>query len=560
MKASFWDDKRAPNIAAHIDLHSHPSVVALINESLHHYRDHSAFTGIGHTLTFADVDRLSAQFASYLQHHTHLQPGDRIAIQMPNLLQYPIVAYGALRAGLVIVNTNPLYTVREMVHQFQDAGVKALIFLDHFAHLVEEAIKEVPVELLIMTCLADMLPTPKRQIINFTAKHIKKMVPRYQLKSVVPLLSALNMGRRAAPYTPVPVDRNDIVALQYTGGTTGVAKGAMLTHSNLLANALQARAMLMQTDDNGELILKEGEQIIIAPLPLYHIYAFTVHLLCMPYLGNHSVLIANPRDTDTFIKFIKPWQFTAFVGLNTLFVSLMNHPLFTQCNFKRLKLTFSGGTALQEAVAHRWHDITGCTISEAYGLTETSPAVTMNPAGELTQQGTVGVAVPDTVLKTVDETGEETPLGNPGELCIKGPQVMKGYWQNEQATNEVLDTDGWLHTGDIAIIEADGFVRIVDRLKDMILVSGFNVYPNEIEDIFAQHPGIESCAAIGVTDPVTGEKVKLFAVRTDSSLTEEALIEWGREHLTAYKVPTYVEFRDSLPMTPVGKILRKDLR
>ena len=558
MDASFWDGKRPAGVGNTINPDEYSSVLSVVNALLHENHSRPAFTGIGHTLSYHDIDILSRQFAAFLQNSTNLKPGDRIAIQMPNLLQYPVVVYGALRAGLIIVNTNPLYTAREMRHQFKDSGAKALVFLENFGHLVQEVVADTEIQYLFVTCLADMLPAPKRQIVNFLVKHIKKMVPRYSLPDAVPLLRALNSS---GGYRPVPEGvLSDPVVLQYTGGTTGVAKGAVLTNRNLIANMLQSKEMLSQLDEQQQRIIKAGEEVLVAPLPLYHIYAFTVHLLCMPFMGNHSILIANPRDTNTFIKMIKPWRFTAFIGLNTLFASLLHHPRFKECDFSGLKLTLSGGTALQEIIAQKWCQATGCTISEAYGLTECSPAVCMNPAGNLSQQGSAGLPVPSTELKTVDDEGAETAIGEPGELCVRGPQVMPGYWQRDRASAEVLDAEGWLRTGDVACIQADGFVRIVDRIKDMILVSGFNVYPNEIEDVVCGHPKVANCAAIGIPDDSTGEAVKLFVVRADDSLTADELLGWCRDYLTAYKVPRECEFRTELPMTPVGKVLRKDLR
>ena len=560
MEASFWNDKRPTGVGSHVNPDLFPNMVSVINNFLSENGARSAFTGIGHTLSFADIDAHSRHFATYLQQHTDLKPGDRIAIQMPNLLQYPIAVYGAIRAGLVIVNTNPLYTGREMLHQFNDSGAKALVFLENFGHLVEEVVGQTNIKYLISTQLADMLPTPKRQVVNFLAKHVKKMVPKYSLPGAIPFLDTLQLGSKKTYQQPPAAKLSDPVVLQYTGGTTGVAKGAVLTNRNLIANMLQCKEVLSQVDKQGQAIMSPGQEILIAPLPLYHIYAFNVHLLCMPFLGNHNILIANPRDTNTFIKFIKPWRFTGFIGLNTLFVSLLNHPRFKECDLSQLKMTLSGGTALQEATARHWHKETGCVVSEAYGLTECSPAVCMNPAGEFSQPGTAGLPVPSTEVKTIDEFGAETAIGDPGELCVRGPQVMSGYWQRKEATDEVLSSEGWLKTGDVAVIHQDGFVRIVDRIKDMILVSGFNVYPNEIEDVVSGHPKVANCAAIGIPDEATGEKVKLFVMRSDDSLTEDELLTWCREYLTAYKVPKACEFRDELPMTPVGKILRKDLR
>ena len=560
MDAAFWNDKRPEGVANTIDPDAHGNLLEVINRAMSEYAGNPAFTGIGYTLRFADIDRYSNQFAAYLQNHTRLRPGDRIAIQMPNLLQYPIVVYGAIRAGLVVVNTNPLYTAREMLHQFQDSGVKALVYMENFGHLVEKVVGRTNIETLIVTRLADMLPAPKRQIINFLIRHVKKMVPRYYLEGEVCFRNALSRGAREQYKKPPVAAMDDPAVLQYTGGTTGVAKGAVLTHRNLVANMLQAKTVLSQKMADGHRAMEFGQEILVAPLPLYHIYAFTVHLLAMPFMGNQNILIANPRDTGTFIKFIKPWRFTSFIGLNTLFVSLMNHPEFRKCDFSGLKLTLSGGTALQPSTGKRWQDETGCIVSEAYGLTECSPAVSINPSGPTAQIGTAGLPVPSTELKVIDEEGNELGIGEAGELCVRGPQVMKEYWLRPDETRQVLDEEGWLKTGDVAEIHEDGFVRIVDRLKDMILVSGFNVYPNEVEDVAAAHPKIENCAAIGVADEIAGETVKLYAIRTDKDLTEAELIAWCRQHLTGYKVPKVIEFRDELPMTPVGKILRKELR
>ncbi|UYM15554.1 AMP-binding protein [Endozoicomonas euniceicola] len=560
METSFWNDKRPKGVNNSVDPDSYPNVLALINSMLAKNTSRPAFTGIGHTLSFADVDQYSQHFAAYLQSCPALKPGDRIAIQMPNLLQYCIAVYGAFRAGLVVVNTNPLYTAREMLHQFKDSDVKALVYLENFAHLVEEVVSETSIEVLVVTQLADMLPAPKRQLINFAAKYVKKMVPPHGLKPTITFRGALKKGSDLPYQPPEAADLSDPAVLQYTGGTTGVAKGAVLTHRNLIANMLQAKEVLSQKMASEQQGLEVGKEIIVAPLPLYHIYAFTVHLLCMPYLGNRNILIANPRDTATFIKFIRPWRFTGFVGLNTLFVSLMNHPDFSECDFSGLKFTLSGGTALQEDTGLRWHKVTGCRVSEAYGLTECTPAVCINPIGELSQLGTAGLPVPDTALKILDDNGNELPVNEVGELCVKGPQVMKGYWKNEAATREVLDEDGWLKTGDVAVIQEDGFVRIVDRIKDMILVSGFNVYPNEVEDVVSSFDKVDNCAAIGVPDEKTGEAVKLFVISKDKELDKDEVVEYCRQHLAAYKVPKQVEFREELPMTPVGKILRKELR
>ncbi|MDP0561968.1 MAG: AMP-binding protein [Candidatus Endonucleobacter sp. (ex Gigantidas childressi)] len=560
MDKSFWSEKRPAGVSNSINMDEYSSILSVIEGMLSNNEQKPAFTSIGHTLSYSDIDKYSKYFASYLQNYTDLKPGDRIAIQIPNLLQFPIAVYGAIRAGLIIVNTNPLYTAREMNHQFNDSGARALVFLDSFGRSVEEIIDNTNIKYLICTRLADMLPLPKRTMINFVVKHIKKMVPPFTIAGMVPFLTTLKQGAIARYNPPPSVPLDTPVVLQYTGGTTGISKGAILTQRNLIANMLQVREVLSQKDGTGNKILEYGKEIIIAPLPLYHIYAFTIHILCLPLMGHHSIFIANPRDTTTFIKHIKRWNFTGFIGLNTLFVSLLNHINLSKRDFSSLKFTLSGGTALQKNIGQQWEAFTSCKISEAYGLTECSPAVCVNPLGELPQLGTAGLPIPDTFLKTIDKNGDETPLGVPGELCIKGPQVMKGYWQQPEATADVLDADGWLKTGDIATIQEDGFVKIVDRLKDMIIVSGFNVYPNEVESVASSSKKVKNCAAIGVPDDKTGERVKLFVVASDKSLTSEELINHCRKYLTAYKVPRDVEFRTELPMTPVGKVLRKDLR
>ncbi|MBL4881512.1 MAG: AMP-binding protein [Oleispira sp.] len=561
MEASFWDGKRAPGVKDAIDLSTYDSVVDVIENSFKRYADRPAFTSIGYTLTYRQIDEYSAAFASYLQNHTTLKPGDSIAIQMPNILQYPIAMYGALRAGLRVVNTNPLYTEREMLHQFNDSGAKALLCMDVFAKSVQGVKDQTGIKHIIVTSLADMLPGFKRVLINAAAKHIKKMVPAYSLPEAVSFRKCLKLGK-GQDFQPTHMKNpNDTIVLQYTGGTTGVAKGAELTNRNLVANMLQSAAALGQTTADGTPMKGENQAIIVAPLPLYHIYSFTVHLMALFELGDHSVLIANPRDTETFIRFMKPWKLTGVVGLNTLFVSLMASPRFKELDFSEMKLTLSGGTALPDATAKRWKEITGTGVSEAYGLTECSPAVTMNPANGLERIGTVGQAMPGTALMCIDDNGDEVAVGERGELCVKGPQVMKGYWNRPEATRDTFTPDGeWLRTGDVAVIDEEGFVKIVDRIKDLILVSGFNVYPNEIEDVVAGHPGVENCAVIGIPDEKTGEAVKLYIVASDSNLTAAEIKAYCKDKLTGYKLPRQIDFRDELPMTPVGKILRRELK
>jgi long-chain acyl-CoA synthetase len=559
MQPDFWSDKRPAGVPNDIDLGAYKSVIEVFERSCKKFADRPAFSNMGVTLTYAELDRLSGAFASYLQKHTDLKPGERIAVQMPNVLQYPIAVFGAMRAGLIVVNTNPLYTAREMRHQFKDAGVRALVYLNLFGKLVQDVLADSEIDYLIEARLGDLQPSLKGWLVNTLAKKVKKVVPDYHLPQAVSFKEALKQGHGHG-VKPVTVGHDDIAVLQYTGGTTGVAKGAMLTHGNLVANMLQVDACMSQLGEDGSPLMKQGQEIMIAPLPLYHIYAFTANCMCMMVNGNHNVLITNPRDVAGFVKELGKWQFSALLGLNTLFVALMDHPEFKNLDFSRLKVTNSGGTALVKATAERWQAITGCPVVEGYGLTETAPVASANPYGNQARLGTVGIPLPGTTFKIIDDEGNEQPLGERGELCIKGPQVMKGYWQREEATREVLDAEGWFKTGDIAVIDPDGFVRIVDRKKDMIIVSGFNVYPNEIEDVVMAHPQVASCAAIGVPDEKSGEAVKLFVVARNGDLSAEELKAYCKENFTGYKVPKHIVFRDSLPMTPVGKILRRELR
>ncbi|BAU73126.1 long-chain-fatty-acid--CoA ligase FadD2 [Metapseudomonas furukawaii] len=559
MQPDFWSDKRPAGVPNEIDATAYKSVIEVFERSCKKFADRPAFSNLGVTLTYAELDRLSAAFAAYLQKHTDLAPGDRIAVQMPNVLQYPIAVFGALRAGLIVVNTNPLYTAREMRHQFKDAGVRALVYINLFGKLVEEVLPDTGIEYLVEARMGDMLPSLKGWLVNTLVKKVKKMVPDFHLPQAVSFKDALKFGQGHA-LKPVKVGLEDIAVLQYTGGTTGVAKGAMLTHGNLVANMQQVDACLSQLGPDGAPLMKQGQEIMIAPLPLYHIYAFTANCMCMMVNGNHNILITNPRDIGGFIKELKKWRFSALLGLNTLFVALMDHPGFKDLDFSNLKVTNSGGTALVKATAERWQALTGCSVVEGYGLTETSPVASTNPYGAQARLGTVGIPVPGTAFKVIDDAGNELPLGDRGELCIKGPQVMKGYWNRPEATAEVLDAEGWLKTGDIAVIDPDGFVRIVDRKKDLIIVSGFNVYPNEIEDVVMAHPKVASCAAIGVPDDKSGEAVKLFVVPRDGGVSVEELKAYCKENFTGYKVPKHIVLKDALPMTPVGKILRRELR
>ena len=559
MHPDFWNDKRPAGVPLDIDMTAFTSVVDVFERSCKKFADRPAFSNLGVTLTYAELDRHSAAFAGYLQQHTNLVPGDRIAVQMPNILQYPIAVFGALRAGLVVVNTNPLYTSREMRHQFKSAGIRALVYLNMFGKRVQEVLEDTEIEYLIEAKMGDLMPTVKGWVTNLVVDKVKKLVPSYRLPQAIPFKQVLQQGA-GHPLRSLQVRLDDIAVLQYTGGTTGFPKGAMLTHGNLVANMQQIRGCLSQHAEDGLPLLKEGQEVMVAPLPLYHIYAFTANCMCMMVTGNHNILITNPRDIAGFIKELKNWRFTAFLGLNTLFVALMDHPEFKTLDFSSLKLTNSGGTALVKATAERWEKLTGCRIVEGYGLTETSPVASANPYGGFARLGTVGMPVPGTLMKVISDDGAELGLGERGELCVKGPQVMKGYWKNPEATAEVLDAEGWFKTGDIAVIDPDGYVRIVDRKKDLIIVSGFNVYPNEIEDIVMAHPKVANCAVIGVPDERTGEAVKLFVVPRAGGVSVEELKAYCKDNFTGYKVPKQIVVRDSLPMTPVGKILRRELR
>lgn len=552
MNENFWKDKYPEGLPTEINPDQYPNIQAVLKESCQRFADKPAFSNLGKTLTYGDIYRLSGDFAAWLQNYTDLQPGDRIAVQLPNLLQYPVVVFGAIRAGLVVVNTNPLYTTREMEHQFNDSGAKALVCLANMGHLAEAVVPNTGVKTVIVTEVADFLPPLKRLLVNSVVKYVKKMVPAFHIPNALKLNDVLALGSKKAARNANP-DAEDMAVLQYTGGTTGVAKGAMLTHRNLIANMLQAQAIMASN-------LDEGSETIVAPLPLYHIYAFTFHCMAMMITGNNNLLITNPRDLPSMIKDLRKHKFTGFVGLNTLFVALCNDVNFRNLDFSPLKMTISGGMALQVSAAERWTQITGAQICEGFGMTETSPVATVNPIQKI-QLGTIGIPVASTLCKIIDEDGNELPIGETGELCVKGPQVMKGYWQREEDTKEVLDAAGWLRTGDIALIQEDGYIRIVDRKKDMILVSGFNVYPNEIEEVLATLPSVLQCAAIGIPDEKAGEAIKVFiVVRPGESLTKEQVIAHMRSNLTGYKVARHVEFRDELPTTNVGKILRRSLR
>jgi len=545
-----WLQSYPNGVPAEIDVNEFHSVSAVFDASVAKFRDRPAYSSFGKVLTYGETDALVEQFAAYLLGELKLKKGDRVALMMPNCLQYPVATFGVLRAGLTVVNVNPLYTARELKHQLVDSGAAVLVVVDNFGDTVQQVIADTPIKQVITTGLGDMLGL-KGVVVNFVLKYIKKMVPNYTLRGAIRFNQALKLGS-GHTLPKVELDHDDVAFLQYTGGTTGVAKGAMLTHRNIVANMLQCKALMGAN-------LNDGSEVLIAPLPLYHIYAFTFHCMAMMLSGNHNILISNPRDLPAMIKDLGKYRFSGFVGLNTLFVALCNSEDFRKLDFSALKVTLSGGMALQLATAERWKQVTGCPICEGYGLTETSPVASVNPIEHI-QLGSIGIPVPSTQFKVINDDGQELAQGEIGELCIKGPQVMKGYWQRPEATDEVIDADGWFKTGDIGVIQEDGYIRIVDRKKDLIIVSGFNVYPNEIEEVVMAHPKVAACAAIGVADEKSGEAVKLFVVPSDPTLTQEELHAYCRENFTGYKMPRHYVFRDALPMTPVGKILRRELR
>lgn len=546
-----WYKHYPQGIPQTINADKYNSLVELFEEACSKYGDMIAFENMGKGITFKEVDDLSADFAAYLQNVLKLRKGDKIAIQMPNLLQYPIAMFGALRAGLVVVNTNPLYTCREMEHQFQDSQAKAIIILANFAHNLQKILPNTKIETVIITEIGDLLGGVKGWVTNLVVKHVKKMVPSYHIPNSIGFKEALSRGDRSTYKRPEIVN-TDLAYLQYTGGTTGVSKGAMLTHRNLVANMEQISAWMLPK-------LREREETIITALPLYHIFALTVNCWAMLKIGAKNILITNPRDMPSFIKDLKKYPFTVITGVNTLFNGLLNQAEFKKVGFKHLKIAVGGGMAVQRAVAKKWEEVTGVSLAEGYGLSETSPVLTCNPIDGTERIGTIGLPLPGTEIKCLDESGVEVQAGEPGEICARGPQVMPGYWNREDETAKVF-IDGWFKTGDIGVVSEDGFFSIVDRKKDMINVSGFNVYPNEIEDTIAEHPKVLEVAAVGVKDSSDNEKVKIFVVKKDESLTETELVEFARKNLTAYKVPKLVEFRDELPKSNVGKILRKILR
>lgn len=533
-----------------MDSYAYKTVNELLDKTFESYRNLPAYTSLGYTASFADIDEHSRRFASYLQNHTGLKPGDRIAIQLPNILQYPVVMYGAVRAGLILVNTNPLYTPAELVHQLSDSGAKALVVLANVADRAAEIIARTQVETVIVTEVGDMLPPVKRHLVNFVLRRIKKAVPKFHFDKAISFREAMAQGDK--PWQPVEVKPEDTFVLQYTGGTTGVAKGAMLTHANLCANVTQVLHHMHK-------LFKTESQVAVAALPLYHIFAFNLHALAAFSRGAHNVLIPNPRDIPALVKAIKGYKVSVFIAVNTLYNAMARSPEFAKLDFSELKTCAAGGMAVTADVTKRWEQITGNKLCEGYGLTETSPVVLTNPDDAI-ELGTIGTVLLDTEAQIVDEN--DAPVGDdtPGELWVRGPQVMAGYWQRPEETAAAMTEDGWFKTGDIAVRKPNGYHKIVDRKKDMVLVSGFNVYPNEVEDVATQHPAIIEAAAIGVPSEETGEAVKLFIVTDDKSLTAEEVIKHCRKSLTNYKVPKFVEFKDELPKTNVGKILRRALR
>lgn len=547
-----WLKSYPPGVPAEINAGEFASLADLFEKSVAKFAARTAYVNMGKSISYQELDELSRQFAGYLQGELGLAPGARVALMMPNCLQYPIAMFAILRAGYVVVNVNPLYTARELAHQLGDAGCEAIVIMENFAHTLQEVLSHTKIRHVVVTGLGDLLGFPKSLIVNLVVRHVKKMVPAWDLPGHVGFREALSKGRGHA-LRPVRLTHDDLAYLQYTGGTTGVAKGAMLTHGNIVSNLQQAHAWIGP-------YVKEGEEVIVTALPLYHIFSLTANCLTFLKIGAVNVLITNPRDIPAFVAEMARQPFTIITGVNTLFNALLNNAEFAKLDFSRLKVALGGGMAVQQAVADRWKALTGKPLAEAYGLTETSPAVCINPLNLPEFNHSIGLPISSTDISLRDDDGYEVALGLPGELCVKGPQVMKGYYNRPEDTARAFTHDGYLRTGDVATIDADGFVRIVDRKKDMILVSGFNVYPNEVEDVVAGHPGVMEVAALGVPDEHSGEAVKIFVVRKDPSLTAEALIAHCREGLTGYKVPRFVEFRDELPKSNVGKILRRVLR
>ncbi|WP_322053774.1 AMP-binding protein [Paraburkholderia bannensis] len=553
-----WYASYPSGVPHEVDVAQYASLVQFFDDCTARFRERVAYVSAGSPMTYGALARKATAFSSWLQ-GAGVKPGERVAIMLPNTLQYPVALFGALKAGAIVVNVNPLYTARELAHQLKDSGAQTIVVFESFAKTLEDALPGTAVERIVITQLGDLLGEGlnlKGRFINFMLRHVKKMVPAYRLPQALRLLDVLGQGARA-PRAPASTQRDDLAFLQYTGGTTGVAKGAMLTHGTILANVLQAKAWVAGQLDS------EGAETVVTPLPLYHIYSLTINALIFMALGGRNILIANPRDTKRVMKILRNETFSCISAVNTLYNAFLDSEEFRQRDFSGLKLAMAGGMATQKAIADRFKAVTGKPIVEGYGLTECSPIVTLNPvdiAHLADFEGSIGLPAPSTQVRLRRDDGTWADLGEPGELCVKGPQVMRGYWNRPDETARVFVDDGWLATGDIGVMDERGYIRIIDRKKDMILVSGFNVYPNEIEDVIAQHPGVREVAAIGVPDVVQGERVKVFVVRRDPALTEDALIQFCRQQLTGYKVPRMVEFRDALPQSNVGKILRRELR
>jgi long-chain acyl-CoA synthetase len=547
-----WHNSYPEGVPHEINPDEYNSIADILNQSFEKFKDRPSFTCMGKEFTYGELDILSKKFASYLQNDLGLKKGSRVALMMPNILQYPVALFGIMRAGMVAVNANPLYTQRELEHQLKDSGAEAIVIFTNSCHILEKIITKTKVKHVITTSIGDMLGFPKSLIVNFVIKNVKKMVPAWNIAGNIRFNDALAKGDEDK-FKTVDITLDDIAFLQYTGGTTGVAKGAVLTNRNIVANMMQAKAWIKSA-------IVEGEETIITPLPLYHIFSLTANCFVFSSIGARNVLITNPRDIDGFVKELSKWKFGTITGVNTLFNALLNNQGFRELDFSSLKLTLGGGMAVQKAVAEQWKSVTGQPLIEAYGLTETSPAACMNPLDLKGFNGKIGLPISSTEIKVLDDDENEVPIGEAGELAIKGPQVMRGYWQLDDETAKVMTKDGFFKTGDIGVVDEQGYFKIVDRKKDMILVSGFNVYPNEVEDVVVTHPGVLEAAAIGVPHEKSGEIVKIFIVKKDQALTEADVIEHCRKDLTGYKVPKMVEFREDLPKSNVGKILRKDLR
>jgi long-chain acyl-CoA synthetase len=547
-----WLKNYPKGVPAEVNVDEYRSLCELFDASVRKFAALPAYANMGTAITYREIDDLSGRFGAYLRYVLKLPKGARVALMMPNLLQYPVAMFGALRAGYTVVNCNPLYSPRELQHQLNDSGAVAIVVVENFAHVLAQVIDRTKVKHVITTRVGDLLGFPKRHVVNFAVKYVKRLVPAWQISNAISFRKAMALGGKQ-PWEAADVGPEDIAFLQYTGGTTGIAKGAMLTHRNLVANLQQAHAWLKN-------VLRDGREIIVTPLPLYHIFALTANCLTFFKIGATNILITNPRDIPGFVKELGRHRFTMITGVNTLYNALLENSGFAKLDFSSLRVSLAGGMAVHRSVAERWKRVTGRAVVEAYGLTECSPAVTINPLDLAEYNGSIGLPVPSTQIAIRDEAGNDLPLGEAGELCVRGPQVMKGYWQHPEETAAVMTADGFLRTGDIAAVDDNGFVRIVDRKKDMIVVSGFKVFPNEVEDVVSLHPGVLEVGAVGLFDAISGEAVKIVVVRRDPNVTVEDLIAHCRKHLTGYKVPRYVEFRPELSKTNIGKVLRRSLR